>query len=440
MMKGRILRLWHHGMVQNALALYAAQFATFLLPLVTVPYLARVLGPESLGNVAFAQALGLFVMLVVEYSFYFSATREVARHRESPARLSEILAGVTAAKLVLAVGCLGLAGIAQLLVPSMGSAEPFVWVAVLWGTAYAFRPLWFFLGMESVRVITLVDIAAKGLAVVGIFYFVRGPGDGLATLLLQAGGAVLSTSIATYLAYRKATFQRPTLAMGWKALRMGWSVFVFNAAVSLYTKSNVFLLGFLMPTQYVGFYSGAEKINRTAIGFMGPISEALFPHTSNVAHQSHVRASRIIRFTVVTMGLGGMIAGIVAYVAAPLVIRVALGTGYETSIPIFRVLAILLPILGVSIPLATQWMIPIGMEATLSKISLSAGVIHIPLAIFMVSFFGVLGAAYAIVTTEIYVIVAICAVLVRRGLNPFSRQLALRSSISSPAGRMQDAM
>src|SRR5690606_7080343 len=99
-----LLRGRRHPIVQNALALYAAQFAGYLLPLATVPYLARVLGPGSLGLVAFAQALGAYVALVVEYGFHLSGTREVVRHRSNPDRLAEILAGVTGARLLLVLG------------------------------------------------------------------------------------------------------------------------------------------------------------------------------------------------------------------------------------------------------------------------------------------------------------------------------------------------
>ncbi|MFX9912081.1 oligosaccharide flippase family protein, partial [Acinetobacter baumannii] len=82
-MLARFRGLLRHGLVQNVLALYGVQIANYLFPLITVPYLARVLGPKGWGMVAFAQAFGQYLMLVVEYGFSLSATREVARSRDS---------------------------------------------------------------------------------------------------------------------------------------------------------------------------------------------------------------------------------------------------------------------------------------------------------------------------------------------------------------------
>jgi hypothetical protein len=74
--------------IQNASALYGAKIANYLLPLVMVPYLARVLGPEAWGVILFVQAIGMYLMLVVEYSFDLSATRQVARNQDNPALLA----------------------------------------------------------------------------------------------------------------------------------------------------------------------------------------------------------------------------------------------------------------------------------------------------------------------------------------------------------------
>ena len=144
MVRGRVSHLWHHRLVQNALALYAAQFATFLLPLVTVPYLARVLGPDTWGLVVFAQAFGLYANLIVDYGYLLSATRDVARHRDSIERLTEILSGVLGAKLLLAFLCVCLAGLAQIVVPALQGKGIFLWMGIFWGIGLALNPLWFF--------------------------------------------------------------------------------------------------------------------------------------------------------------------------------------------------------------------------------------------------------------------------------------------------------
>src|SRR5271169_1009874 len=79
-------------LLNNIASLYSMQLAGYLAPLVTLPYLARVLTPRHWGLVAFSQSFGLYAALVVEFGFMLSATREVARHREDHIKLGEIFA------------------------------------------------------------------------------------------------------------------------------------------------------------------------------------------------------------------------------------------------------------------------------------------------------------------------------------------------------------
>ncbi len=103
-----LTRLWYKAggllrspTLRNLLYLYAVQAANYLFPLITLPYLARVLGPEGFGKLALAQALALYLYAFLEYGYQFTATREVARNREDRAELGKIAAGVLHARLLL---------------------------------------------------------------------------------------------------------------------------------------------------------------------------------------------------------------------------------------------------------------------------------------------------------------------------------------------------
>src|SRR6204780_3813558 len=76
------------GLIHNVLALYGVQACTYALPLLTFPYLARVLGPSGWGVVVFAQAIGDVIASIVEHGFDISAARDTSRHRHEPKHLS----------------------------------------------------------------------------------------------------------------------------------------------------------------------------------------------------------------------------------------------------------------------------------------------------------------------------------------------------------------
>src|SRR5450755_520004 len=102
-------KLLRNGVVHNVIALYGVQACTYALPLLTFPYLARVLGPSGWGVVVFAQAIGDVIASVVEYGFDISASRETSRQRDDPNRLSALISGVLGAKTLLAIVCIAAA-------------------------------------------------------------------------------------------------------------------------------------------------------------------------------------------------------------------------------------------------------------------------------------------------------------------------------------------
>src|SRR5579884_4151622 len=88
---------------QNVLALYGAQAGRKIIPLLSLPYLARTLGPKGWGLVAFVTALAEFIVILIDFGFNLSATREIARHRDSPERCGNVMAGVLGAQALLGV-------------------------------------------------------------------------------------------------------------------------------------------------------------------------------------------------------------------------------------------------------------------------------------------------------------------------------------------------
>jgi len=137
-------RIRRSAITHNFLAMFGTQIATYAFPLATIPYLARVLGPVHWGMVAFAQALGLYLSMVVEFGFNLSATRRIARAREDKQQLEEIVAGVMGAKGLLAVVCVGAIFVLQHFLKSFQQYGIIFWAGTLSGIGQGFSMLWYF--------------------------------------------------------------------------------------------------------------------------------------------------------------------------------------------------------------------------------------------------------------------------------------------------------
>lgn len=408
------------SLVQNVFSLYGVQIALYLFPLATVPYLARVLGPEMWGVVAFAQAFGQYLTLGVEYGFNLSGTRQIARARNSVDRRAELLAGVVGAKLVLSVLAVAVALLLARYVPIFKEHPAVLWAGVAWGIATAFSFVWYFQGLERMRLVALLEVGTKAIAVVGIFLLIRQPSDAWKVLATMAAASTASSLVALVLTYRDTPFRLPGRSDTIGAFRLGWSMFVFKGAVSLYTVANVIILGLFAPARFVGYYAGAEKISKAFLGLLSPVGIALYPRLSSLVQESRARAARLAKTSIWIMGSGGLLIGIFVFAFAPLLVRLLLGAGYEPAIIALRLLALLPPLIALSNVFGIQWMLPLGLDRPFNKVILLAGVINISIAVMLARPLAHIGMAIAVVTSELIVTTGVYLALQKRALNPFT--------------------
>lgn len=413
--------LFRRPLVQNIGALYGVQVANYLLPLVTIPYLARVLGPSGWGLVLFSQSVGMYLVLVVEYGFGLSATREVARYRNQPDRLANLLAEVLGAKGLLVLLTLPPVVLLRLFVPEFSEDPIYLWMAVAWGILQAAHPLWYFQGQERLKLISILTIGAKLVTTAGVFIVVRQPGDGWLVLALQALGALVPLGIGSLMVYREVPWRRPTWAGAVDAIKLGWTMFLLKSGTSIYTTANVMLLGLLAPPAQVGLFGGAERIAKFFVRVVGPIKDSLYPRLSHLAATDRAQQHRLAQMGLAVMGGLGLLMTIGVAVAAPILVRVVLGSEYEDAIPVVRILAALPFLIAMSHALGTQWLLPLGYERPFMLVTYGAGPVNLVLALALATQWQATGMAVASLAAQIFSTGGLYLALRRRGVRVFGR-------------------
>lgn len=420
----RIVAALRSSLLQNVLVLYGTHAANLLLPLLTVPYLARVMGPPAYGVVAIAQAFSVYVGMVVEYGFNYSATREVARVRDDAARMRELLAGVLGARLALATLALAATALMIAVTPALRDQPALGWVACWYGIVAGLSPTWYYQGMEQLRTSALLEMGSRVAATAGIFVLVRGPADSVTLMLLYALCGTVATGVALALMYRRVRPSLPSPRGTWESLRLGWTMFLFRGAASLYTAGNALILSFFVAPQLVAYYAGAEKIAKAAIGLLSPVSQALYPRISRLTSVGGDAAARLARTMVVVMTLLGFGLSAALFVAAPLAVRILLGPGFEPAVPVLRVLSLLPVLLALSNVFGIQWMLPLGLDRAFNTIIVCAGLLNLALALLLAPRFSAAGMAWSVVIAEAFVTAVIYLVLRLRNLDPLTQGYA----------------
>ena len=424
-------RIWlRNGFVHNVIALYGVQACTYALPLLTFPYLARVLGPSGWGVVLFAQAIGAVIASVVEYGFDISASRETSRNRDQPDRLSELISGVLGAKSLLAVVCVAGAIFSRRLTHHVAPSQALFWSSTIWGVCQGINMLWFFQGLERMRLASALEIGGKVMATLSIFVLVHKPDDGWKVMAAQCVGCVASHGLTVVLAYREVGFRWPTRASVWNSLRLGGSMFLFRVVDGLSGSINRLVLGAAAPVAVLGEFAGAERITRVFQQGLWPVNQALYPKLTKQAKDDAGQAMKTVRLSLLFLGGLGLLFGIAMYLGAPLLVHLVLGAQFKDSVPVLRVFAFWMPLIALSTVMMFQVLLPNQLDNQFNFVNFTAGVVGIVAAVLLAPSFHAIGIACAAVIVQSYTLIAFFVVAIRAGFNPFfsTRRVAARPS------------
>jgi len=250
-----------------------------------------------------------------------------------------------------------------------------------------------------------LNILAKLIFTVAIFVFIRHTSDYLYVPLLNSLGAIIAGLLAMWVVFRNFNvgFKMPSFANIKYHLKEGWYIFISTAAISLYTTSNVFILGLFTNNTIVGYYSAAEKIIRAVQGLLGPVSQTMYPYVSKLINESKEAGIKFIRKITLLIGGFSFVLSLIIFIFADLIVKTILGNQYIKSIIILKILAFLPFIIGLSNVFGIQTMLTLNYKKAFSNILIFASVINISLAFILVPMFQDIGISISVVLSEIFV-------------------------------------
>jgi PST family polysaccharide transporter len=416
----------------NFFSLSIVQFANYLAPLITLPYLFRVLGPSKYGLTELARAVSVYFLMLTDYGFSLSATREISVHRDDPQKISEVFSAVMLLKFLLLVLSFGVFSLLVLAVPKLKADWPVYFLSFGNVVGMWLFPLWLFQGLERMKSLPLLSVTAKTLFILAVFVLIQGPGDYLYAPGLQSAGTILVGLAGLGLALGKfrVRFLVPPVKALARELANGWHLFLSKMATTLYTTSNIVILGLLTDSTFVAYYAPGEKLVRAAgEGLQGPLSQAIFPHIGRLASQSQQAALLFTAKTAKLAGLATLAISAGLFVAAPYVGDL-FGQKFQAGVPVIRILSPLPFVICLSNIFGIQVMVNFGLKRLFTRILVAAGVLNVLLAVLLAGPFQHLGVAAAALTTEVVVTTVMFFALRHHGLNVFARPGSGRGRLS----------
>jgi PST family polysaccharide transporter len=389
--------------LENFFAISSLQAANFILPLFTLPYLIRVLGPEKYGLISFAGALIGYFGMFADYGFNLSATQEISVHRDDAVKTSEIFSAVLLIKAALVLCSILILGALLVAVPRFKEyAALYIFTfGIVIGNALF--PAWFFQGIEKMKYITFFNVVAKLIFTVAIFLVVREPQDFIYVPLLNSAGFIVAGIVGLAIAVNSfgMRLRVPSAAQIKYQLSKGWHVFISMVSISAYTSTRIFAVGLLTNNVMTGYYALAEKLMGIVQTMpLGSLIHAVYPRMSSLYAQNPERGYRIMRKLQRYTMLGSLVVLPLVFLLAPWIVLVVTGSAYHETILVFRLLLIALFFINSNV-FRVQFLLISAPPRVYSRMHIIVGVLGIILTFLATYWFSYLGTAAVIIIIEL---------------------------------------
>ena len=314
----------------NGMWLYILQLFNTVIPLITLPYITRILGPTEYGYFSIAYNLISYFMVIVEYGFHMSGARKASLAKNIN-ELHKTFTSIVISRLLLCLGSFVLALLYACLFIETDKQKLCLILLFLNPLGIVLQQNWLFQGLQRMKFITITSVVARLISLVCIFAFIRDNGDLTLYCVCYSITTVIIGLVGTYFAITKihVHFVKIQLLDVINELKSGWYVFTTALSSKIFSAFGITVLGFLSTEHSVGIYSAIYKIPQMILLLWNPVSQVMYPINSQKMtasySQGRKQVNKLAIFIVPVFGLGLLFTALVSR----WIIKIAFGVEFS---------------------------------------------------------------------------------------------------------------
>ena len=388
--------------------------ANYLFPLITYPYVSRVLGVANIGVCNFVDSVVNYFIMFSMMGITTVGVREIAASRSDRSRQDSVFSSLLSLNAATSLVSAALLVASIFLVPALYAHKELMGIGVVRLLANFLCMEWLFKGVEDFRYITLRTVLIRLLYVVAVFVFVRKPEDyGIYYLLLCL--TVVGNALVNVLYSRRfVSFTFRNLSLRGVAGPF-FLIGLYTVMASMYTSFNVTYLGFTSTDEQVGYYASATKIFGMIIALFTAFTAIMLPRLSAVVSEGREEEFRriVLKVLRVLFCLGVPTVLLMEAEAAD-IIRIISGNGYEGAVTPMRIISPLILVIGMEQVYVLQTMLPKKYDREVLVNSVIGAVVGVGLNVLLVGSMKAVGSAVVWLSAEMTVLAASVIVVSRR--------------------------
>ena len=378
-----------------------------VLPLITTPFLIRVIGIEKFGMLEFAKALSFYFTTFVSYGFRYSATKQITLHKENKSTIGEIVSSVYSIKLAIIGICFLIMILLIAFVPRIQVERVYLisfFPVVIASTLF---PTFVFQGLDKMHWLNILNLIFKILFLISLFVFIKGPADAVLFPILLGVVDILRLIVALVILYRTLAIpmRRPVLSIMIEQIKEGMHIFFSQLAVMFYSRFSAIFLGLFGGPTVVAIYILGDRIARITESMLEPFIQALYPiGYKRLSKDIDTGLAYIKHFTKISLAILGVI-GLFYWCFADKIITLLAGKYIPEAAVIFRLHAFLPVIILLANVLGIGILIPLQAGKNYTYSVLITGCLAVGLHFILVPKFETQGAAWASLLSEMFAVI-----------------------------------
>lgn len=386
---------------KNSIWLMILQFVNTIIPLFTIPYITRVLGAEQYGLFSIALNWILYFQVIVEFGFGLSGARKVAILKNQN-DLNKLFNNILSSRILLCIITFILLNFISII--SSLNRDTYICMLLLYlmvlGTT--FQLTWLFQGKQDMKFITIINCISRIVSVLLIFMFIKNKSDVFLYCILYSITLFLSSIISIFVANKKYNlkFEFSKLDDIKNEIKDGTHLFYSSAMTKIFSGFGVTILGIFSSSYITGIYSAIYKVPYILTMIFSPISQAIYPYSSQKMTKSFSEGEKSIKKIAIPIFCVFAFIAIVIIVLRKFIIELLFGKEYMDYSIIIIPLIIQFLFAIVNNFLGIQTLVSSGHQKNYSKAFSIGCLFTIVLNILLGRYFKIYGVAYAAMIGE----------------------------------------
>ena len=388
------------------------QISLVILPLITSPYLSRVIGPEGLGNYSFSYSVAYYFYLISMLGINNYGNRSIAAVRDKQQDVDYTFSRIYYFQFIVSA----ITTVAYLIycIAFCKTNTSLAFAQVLYVLSALINVNWLFFGIEEFKITVIRKTAIKILTSICVFVFVKSVDDLLLYTLIIAGAEFLGEVYLLFYVPRYVHFRRVRIREIFSGTKEIVILCIPIIATSVYRYMDKIMLGSLSNMNNVGQYDYAEKIIMICLGCMTALGTVMLPKMANLIARNKI--SEVKEYLINSMQFAMFMACGIAFGLSAVAMRLAVvyfGENYTNcGIAMFYLSLTVLPIAWANV-VRTQYLIPSSKDKEY-LISVAVGaVLNFVLNYTLIPKWGIQGAIVGTITAE-FAVAIVQTILVRK--------------------------